>query len=162
VGTGVGLWAWIDAENDEESFEKWTTLTQSLSGLFCASLNFIDSTRTTRPVMSFSPEGDQHVAEGRLYLLHGVLPGEVVCTENLTPFLKLLPCKGKAGIASLLDGHEVFDASWQSMSIDFRSVCPAGLDECHIEMSQRIDMVLDVERAKRPRNNPIPRPVPVE
>lgn len=161
-GTGVELWAWIDAENDGESFEKWTMLTQSLSGLFCASINFIDSTRTTRPVRSFSPEGDHDVSEARLHLLHGVLPGEVVCTENLTPFLKLLPCKGKAGIASLLDGHKVFDASWQSMSIDVRPVCPAGLRECYIEMSQTIDMVLDVERAKRPRDNPIPRPVPAE
>lgn len=161
-GTGVELWAWIEAESDEESFEKWTTLTQSLSGLFCASINFIDSTRTTRPVSSFSLEGHHNDPEGRLRLLHGVLPGEVVCTENLTPFLKLLPCKGKAGIASLLDGHKVFDASWQSMSIDIRPVCLAGLDECHIEMSQTIDMVLDIERAKRPRDNPIPRPVPAD
>ena len=121
-GTGVELWAWIDASTDEESFENWTTLTQSLSGLFCASLNFIDSTRTTRPVRSFSPQGNHKDPQGRLRLLHGVLPGEVVCTENLTPFLKLLPCKGKAGIASLLDGHKVFDASWQSMSIDTRPV----------------------------------------
>jgi GPI-anchor transamidase subunit T len=161
-GTGVELWAWIDAQSDEESFEKWATLTQSLSGLFCASLNFIDSTRTTRPVRSFSSEGDHRSLDGSLRLLHGVLPGEVVCTENLTPFLKLLPCKGKAGIASLLDGHKVFDASWQSMSIDIRPVCPPGLDECYIEMSQTIDMILDIERAKRPRDNPIPRPVPAE
>lgn len=161
-GTGVELWAWIDAESDEESFAQWTTLTQSLSGLFCASLNFIDSTRTTRPVRSFSPEGDHDAPEGRLHLLHGVLPGEVVCTENLTPFLKLLPCKGKAGIASLLDGHRVFDASWQSMSIDVRPVCPPAAGECYMEISQTIDMVLDIERAKRPRDNPIPRPVPAE
>ena len=159
-GTGVELWAWIDAENDDESFEKWATLVQSLSGLFCASLNFIDSTRTTRPVKSFSPEGDHNAVKDHLRLLHGVLPGEVVCTENLTPFLKLLPCKGKAGIASLLDGHKVFDGSWQSMSIDVRPVCPAESEECHMEISQTMDMVLDVERAKRPRENPIPQPVP--
>ncbi|KAF7511073.1 hypothetical protein GJ744_005304 [Endocarpon pusillum] len=161
-GTGVELWAWIDAGDDEESFHKWTTLTQSLSGLFCASLNFVDSTRTTRPVRSFSPEGHHEVSKDHLHLLHGVLPGEVVCTENLTPFLKLLPCKGKAGIASLLDGHKVFDASWQSMSIDVRPVCPTGADECHIEILQTIDMVLDIERAKRPRDNPIPRPFPAD
>jgi GPI-anchor transamidase subunit T len=161
-GTGVELWAWIEADSDKESFEKWTTLTQSLSGLFCASLNFIDDTRTTRPIRTFDPEGDHAASRGHLRLLHGVLPGEVVCTENLTPFLKLLPCKGKAGIASLLDGHKVFDASWQSMSIDTRPVCPAGSESCYVEMSQMIDMVLDIERAKRPRDNPIPRPVPVE
>ena len=158
-GTGVELWAWIEADTQEHSFEKWTTLTQSLSGLFCASLNFIDSTRTTRPVKSFSPHGKHQETGNHLYLLHGVLPGEVVCTENLTPFLKLLPCKGKAGIASLLDGHKVFDASWQSMSIDIKPSCSTTPEQCHIEISQTIDMVLDIERAKRPRDNPIPRPV---
>lgn len=160
-GTGVELWAWLEANGNEEAFENWTTLVQSLSGLFCASLNFVDSTRTTRPVLSFSPTGD-HTKKDDLHLLHGMLPGEVVCTENLTPFLKLLPCKGKAGISSLLDGHKVFDASWQSMSIDVRPKCPQGTAECHIEITQTIDIVLDIERSKRPRDNPIPRPVPVE
>ena len=161
-GTGVELWAWVDAETEDEAFVKWTTLAQSLSGLFCASLNFIDSTRTTKPVLSFQPSGTHHNASQNLHLLHGVLPGEVVCTENLTPFLKLLPCKGKAGISSLLDGHKVFDASWQSMAVDVRPKCSGGKDDCQMEITQTIDVVLDIERSKRPRDNPIPRPIPQE
>jgi phosphatidylinositol glycan class T len=142
---------------------RWLTLTNALSGLFCASLNFIDSTRTTRPVMSFQPSGDhKNSSWDNLHLLHGTLPREVVCTENLTPFLKLLPCKGKAGISSLLDGHKLFDASWQSMSIDVRPVCSAGSNDCQLQITQTIDMVLDIQRSKRPRDNPIPRPVPNE
>ncbi|CAK7200499.1 Subunit of the glycosylphosphatidylinositol transamidase complex-like protein [Sporothrix eucalyptigena] len=157
-GTGVELWAWLDAQTDKAADEKWLTLTNALSGLFCASLNFIDGTRTTRPVMSFQPEGD-HPEGQSMQLLYGTLPREVVCTENLTPFLKLLPCKGKAGIASLLDGHKLFDASWQSMAIDVRPICsPDG--ECVLQIEQTIDMVLDIERSKRPRDNPIPRPLP--
>lgn len=85
-----------------------------------------------------------------LQLLHGVLPHEVVCTENLTPFLKLLPCKGKAGISSLLDGHKLFDASWQAMAIDIRPVCTSETD-CILEIEQTIDMVVDIARSKRPR-----------
>lgn len=158
-GTGVELWAWIEADTDAEAFEHWTTLTQSLSGLFCASLNFIDSTKTTRPATTFEPLGDKKTLEGT-YLLHGVLPGEVVCTENLTPFLKLLPCKGKAGISSLLDGHKVFDAAWQSMSIDIKPKCSPEEPQCQIEIQQTIDVVLDIQRSKRPIDNPIPRPVP--
>lgn len=130
---------------------KWLTLTNALSGLFCASLNFIDGTRTTRPVMSFRPEGNHPSSNStNMHLLYGVLPREVVCTENLTPFLKLLPCKGKTGIASLLDGHKLFDASWQSMAIDVRPVCPPG-GECILEIEQTIDMVLDIDRSTRPR-----------
>ncbi|KAK4031310.1 GPI transamidase component PIG-T [Parachaetomium inaequale] len=157
-GTGVELWAWLEADTDEEADHKWLTLTNALSGLFCASLNFIDGTRTTRPVMSFQPEGD-HSTVTNMHLLYGVLPHEVVCTENLTPFLKLLPCKGKAGIATLLDGHKLFDASWQSMAIDIRPICPPG-GECVLQIEQTIDMVLDIDRSKRPRDNPIPRPPP--
>lgn len=124
-------------------------MTQSLSGLFCASLNFVDSTRTTRPIVSFEPTGD-HSPSNQLHLLHGTLPGEVVCTENLTPFLKLLPCKGKAGVSSLFDGHKLFDASWQSMSVDVRPVC-SQRGECQVQIEQTVDMVLDIDRSKRPR-----------
>jgi len=129
--------------------------------------------------MTFEPATEPSISSREnLYLLHGTLPREVVCTENLTPFLKLLPCKGKAGIASLLDGHKLFDASWQSMAIDVRSVRPGDGSGCSIEMEQTVDMVLDVERSKRPRgqsslvarsikrsqclDNPIPRPRPSE
>lgn len=161
-GTGVELWAWIEASSETEAFAKWTTLTQSLSGLFCASLNFVDSTKTTKPVLTFAPAGDYGAKDPETYFLHGVLPGEVVCTENLTPFLKLLPCKGKAGISSLLDGHKVFDAAWQSMSIDVVPKCPSDKDDCVVEISQAIDVVLDIQRSKRPRDNPIPRPIPKE
>lgn len=125
-------------------------LTNALSGLFCASLNFIDLTRTTKPVLSFLPEGQNASASGdSLHLFHGTLPREVVCTENLTPFLKLLPCKGKAGVSSLFDGHKLFDSSWQSMAIDVKPICQ-GL-ECVLQIEQSIDMVLDIERSKRPR-----------
>ncbi|KAL6709893.1 Subunit of the glycosylphosphatidylinositol transamidase complex-like protein [Coniothyrium glycines] len=160
-GTGVELWAWVQADTEEQAFARWLTLTNALSGLFCASLNFIDATKTIRPVMSFSPEG-QHANVSNLHLLHGTLPHEVVCTENLTPFLKLLPCKGKAGISSLLDGHKLFDAAWQTMAIDVRPICEVGSTTCMIEMEQNVDMVLDIERSKRPRDNPIPRPPPMD
>ncbi|KAI9809576.1 MAG: hypothetical protein M1825_000008 [Sarcosagium campestre] len=162
-GTGVELWAWLEAESTEQADARWTILTNALSGLFCASLNFIDSTRTIRPVISFQPEGfHPNSTSSNLHLLHGTLPREPVCTENLTPFLKLLPCKGKAGISSLLDGHKLFDASWQSMAIDVRPLCPTSGDNCILEMDQTVDMVLDIDRSKRHRDNPIPRPIAVE
>jgi hypothetical protein len=34
--------------------------------------------------------------------LHAMLPHEPLCTENLTPWLRLLPCRDQAGLASLL------------------------------------------------------------
>lgn len=158
-GTGVELWAWIDAATDEEANARWLSLTNALSGLFCASLNFIDATRTIRPVLAFDKQGHHSAASSRtLHLLHGTLPAETVCTENLTPFLKALPCKGRAGISSLLDGHKLFDSTWQTMSIDVQPRCPSGPSSCVVEIEQSIDMVLDLERSRRPRDDPIPRP----
>lgn len=101
--------------------------------------------------MTFEPVGNHSTSQQPLHLLHGTLPGEVVCTENLTPFVKLLPCKGKAGVSSLFDGHRLFDASWQSMSIDFRPTCPENAPECQVEIEHTVDMVLDIARSKRPK-----------
>lgn len=160
-GTGVELWAWVEADTEEEAFGRWRTLNHALSGLFCASMNFIDSTQTSRPLITFQPQGDHLDPDlTRLHLLHGTLPHEVVCTENLTPFLKQLPCKGKAGVASLLDGHKLFDSSWQTMAIDVYPVCNGSGSGCSVNIEQTIDMVLDIERSKRSRDDPIPRPVP--
>ena len=171
--TGVELWAWVEADNHQEyvqnfllfligrlpSFfdrlgihfsadEYWLRLTNALSGLFCSSINFIDQTRTFHPEKAFSSEA-VNVNYTRAYLKHGILAREVVCTENLTPFMKLLPCKGKAGISSLFDGHKLFDSSWQSMSLDVRPVCGTDQRECSVEVHQSVDMVLDLERSKR-------------
>ncbi|QIX01976.1 hypothetical protein AMS68_007493 [Peltaster fructicola] len=158
-GTGVEIWAWLEGQDDAEIEQRWSALVNSLSGLFCASLNFIDSTKTTSPVLTFEPEGQLQSSSAKL--MHGLLPREVICTENLTPFLKLLPCKGKAGISSLLDGHKLFDASWQSMSIDVRTLCPAGA-ACSLEIEQGISMALSIPRSMRGRQDPIPRPLPRE
>lgn len=153
------IWAWIDDQDadsfaasmsdpDGRAYSRWVTLTNALAGLFCASLNFVDSTRTISPALSFTPSS--HHPSGvleNLHLFHGALPREPVCTENLTPFLKLLPCKGRAGISSLLDGHRLFDSQWQAMALDVRPVCEG--DECFVEMVQNADMVIDVERSIR-------------
>lgn len=37
-----------------------------------------------------------------------------------------------------------------------------GDGDCAVEIEQGVDMVLDIERSKRPLDNPIPRPLPIE
>lgn len=115
-GIGVELWAWIAGNDEAAAWENWRQLTHALGGYFCASLNFVDETVTTFPSENIhKPWGDK---PANAWLMRGALPAEPICTENLTPFLKLLPCKGKAGISSLLDGHSLFSSRWQSMSVD--------------------------------------------
>ena len=133
---------------DDRAYSRWVTLTNALAGLFCASLNFVDSTRTISPALAFRPDG-HHPSNitDNLHLFHGALPREPVCTENLTPFLKLLPCKGTAGISSLLDGHKLFDSQWQAMALDVQPVC--NENDCFVEMVQNVDAVINIDRTLR-------------
>lgn len=109
----------------------WGNLSHSLSGMFCASLNFLARPETTAlQAIEFAPSyapacgGDggedtdgcrsgergqtceapaaMEPRAARQRWLYAALPKEVVCTENLTPALKLLPCRDQAGVASLL------------------------------------------------------------
>lgn len=161
-GIGVELWAWVEGNTVSEAESHWSKLVNSLSGFFCASLNFIDSAQTTFPQKSFQFEGNSSVAGSKpLHLLRGALPREPVCTENLTPFIKLLPCKGKAGISSLLDGHKIFDSQWQGMAIDVIQVCD-GPGKCKWKLTQVIDAIIDVPRSIRRKTSAVPVPAPVE
>ncbi|KAB2057147.1 hypothetical protein ES319_A11G149400v1 [Gossypium barbadense] len=103
---GVELWAVFDVPQHHID-ASWKNLTHTLSGLFCASINFLESTATySTPEWSFPP------ASGNVR--YGTLPCEAVCTENLTPWLKLLPCRDKAGIALLLDRPSLYRGFYHS------------------------------------------------
>ena len=49
--------------------------------------------------------------------VYGVLPREAVCTENLTPWLGLLPCAGSSGLALLMDRQVLYGAPYHSMRV---------------------------------------------
>ena len=129
------------------SIEKqWQGLTNGLAGLFCASLGALNEKRTIRPHFAFKPRGDlpsgrylrqklaRRYTDDRISLgvphslFYAPLPSESVCTENLTPFLKLLPCKSSSGIAMLLNPYRVFDADWHGIGVHFRSLGDQGLE----------------------------------
>ena len=108
---------------DELSLDEWwEALKNSLSGLFCASLGRMDTLHTTAPTCTFPPMGGLLLlpAPHKHSLRHATLPAERVCTENLTPFLKLLPCPPCAGVAVLLEPHKIFDAHWHGLGMHVR------------------------------------------
>ncbi|KAJ7747141.1 Gpi16 subunit GPI transamidase component [Mycena maculata] len=117
VGSGAELWAWMGDGAGATVDERWRGLRNALAGLFCASLGSLDELRTTSPAFSFAPHGGVPDAPLPLAIRHASMPSEHVCTENLTSFLKLLPCKSLSGIASLLNPHRLFDADWHGMGL---------------------------------------------
>ncbi|KAB5546424.1 hypothetical protein PHYPO_G00071870 [Pangasianodon hypophthalmus] len=118
---GAELWVWFH-NTVQNVDENWKELTNVLSGIFCASLNFIDSTNTVEPSASFKPLGLGNVTDHR-FLRYATLPREIVCTENLTPWKKLLPCGSKAGLAVLMKSEKLFHSSFHSQAVHIRPIC---------------------------------------
>lgn len=115
--------------NDTQDVDKnWYGLTNALSGLLCTSLNFINSAN------SYETSAD------RVYR-YSNLPRENVCTENLTPWKKLLPCDSTRGLSSLLNSGRVHNANYHSLGIHFRPLCDA--EKCKYELRQTVSLVYD-------------------
>ncbi|KAL7416017.1 GPI transamidase component PIG-T [Mrakia frigida] len=119
-GTGAELWAWMGEGEDPD--DRHNALLHSVSGLFCASLGqALTNSFTTRPYIPHltSPLDPSPY--------HSTSPPSSLCTENLTPFLKLLPSKGRSGISALLKSHRVFEGNWHSMSVKVRREEDGGI-----------------------------------
>lgn len=127
----------------------WTKLVNGLSGQFCASLNFLDTTQSVTPKWSFQPRGitlksSENSTNG--HFRYGTLPGENVCTENLTPWKKLLPCESKRGLATLLNSHSIHRTRYHSIGLSIRMVCPGQAQHCTdpvVELNQNVVLVFD-------------------
>lgn len=139
---GVELWAVFDVPPHQVD-ASWKNLTHSLSGLFCASINFLESSSSYS-----APKWASQSALGSLR--YGSLPREAVCTENLTPWLKLLPCRDKAGLSALMDRPSIYRSFYHSQRLHLTaSRTPAdGLDS-GIILEQTLTVVLqpDIQRA---------------
>ncbi|XDV45664.1 hypothetical protein PO909_013722 [Leuciscus waleckii] len=140
---GAELWVWFhDTVSDVDG--NWKELTNVLSGIFCASLNFIDLTNTVQPSASFKPLGLGNATDHR-FLRYATLPREIVCTENLTPWKKLLPCGSKAGLAVLMKSEKLFHSSFHSQAVHIRPVCQD--EHCTNkawELRQTLNVVFDL------------------
>ncbi|XP_013777389.1 GPI transamidase component PIG-T-like [Limulus polyphemus] len=142
---GAELWTWFKEETPDIS-KAWSDLTNALSGQFCASLNFIDPTNTISPRFSFLPQGvaSQSYAKNYSLLRYSALPREAVCTENLTPWKKLLPCNSKAGLSMLLNAIQVFSATYVSLAVDVRPICRDNdCKEASLELRLSISIVFE-------------------
>ncbi|CAI8605671.1 unnamed protein product [Vicia faba] len=132
---GVELWAVFDVPQHQVDVS-WKNLTHSLSGLFCASINFLESSSTYS-----APKWASQSALGSLR--YGTLPREAVCTENLTPWLKLLPCRDKAGLSALLDRPSIYRSFYHSQRLHLTaSTAPADELDSGIILEQTLTVVL--------------------
>lgn len=141
---GAELYAWFATDVDDIDTQ-WRKLTSTLSGLFCASLNFIDNFNTVIPQMALWPTGAvKPIQNITSQLRYASLPREIVCTENLTPWKKLLPCESSRGFSALLNSRMIHNTKYHSIGVHVRKIC-ANKDctDTHLEIKQTVALVYD-------------------
>ncbi|XP_072945035.1 GPI transamidase component PIG-T [Epargyreus clarus] len=141
---GAELYAWFSPDVKDVDTQ-WRKLSATLSGLFCASLNFIDNFNTVTPQMALWPMGAvQSKQNATSYLRYASLPREIVCTENLTPWKKLLPCESRHGFASLLNSRMIHNTNYHSIGVHVRQMCKSSTcAETNLEIKQTVALVYD-------------------
>ncbi|TPX49310.1 hypothetical protein SeLEV6574_g01564 [Synchytrium endobioticum] len=105
----------------------WKGFTHALSGLFCASLNFMDDAKTVAwsPLTGVRPWNGRHKASA----------------------VKLLPCQTKAGLASLYNSYKVYDANYHSLATSIVSACrDVDCAKTDLKFTQSLTVVLDPVR----------------
>lgn len=146
AGPGAELWVWF--KNGTENVDQnWKDLVNSLSGLLCATLNFMEKSNTLSPQLSLRPMGAFNVKEelDNQYIKYATLPREIVCTENLTPWIKLLPCDKKRGLSTLLNSKNIHNTNYHSLGIDFRHIClDKTCTQIGLELKQTVSLVHDL------------------
>lgn len=101
--------------------EYWIQSSRTISGLFGLSINLIDNPNTVKPKFVFNSSLNNDNVR------YASIPNEIVCTENLTPWVKLLPCTNK-GIAQLLKNPpKLFESHYLLLGLHFKQSCQVNL-----------------------------------
>lgn len=157
---GAEVYAWfVDTDHASKRLTdalvdaQWKRLVDTLSGLLCASLTFVDASNTLRPQFSFRPQfsngalptaSANEPAAGRRFVRYATLPREIVCTENLTPWKKLLPCRQRqAGLVSLLNSGHIHSTNYHSLGLHLRTLQTASDAPRRLELKQTANLVYD-------------------
>ncbi|KAM0748593.1 Gpi16 subunit, GPI transamidase component [Meredithblackwellia eburnea MCA 4105] len=134
--SGIELQAWLkkgaSGVNDEDletdggedwDRRRWSRFKGAISGAFCAGIaqgkdEGDDFTRTASNLAQQEhPFRGEGLAEDHVIYTTRTPRLSATCTESLTPFIALLPCTSRAGIASLLNPHTLFDGDWTMIRI---------------------------------------------
>lgn len=125
---------------------QWIELSEALSGLLCASFSFVEETNTIAPEYSFRPASSASTSSNSSFIRYAALPREVVCTENLTPWKKLLPCDPQEGFLSLLNAQQIYSTNYHSVGIHVRQLClDSSCSDIILESKQTVNLVHDLK-----------------
>uniref|UniRef100_A0A0N5AGZ4 GPI transamidase component PIG-T n=1 Tax=Syphacia muris TaxID=451379 RepID=A0A0N5AGZ4_9BILA len=132
--------------NETSVDDRWNHFVNLLNGIFCTSLLEMVPALTASPLYTTYSTSKKQTST-LLLTRQAALPGESVCTENLTPWRKLLPCK-ETGLCILLSPEKLYSSSYHSMGIHMtRMTCSDKLESCdnRTRLEFDLDMVTDVD-----------------
>ncbi|BHF71128.1 hypothetical protein SprV_0401418300 [Sparganum proliferum] len=141
VNGGAEVWALFSPKATDIA-KSWSFFLEALSGQFCASLSHLGLRKNSFSLQwSYRPSGlSENFTSDNFakYFRYGQLPHEELCTENFTPWAKLLPCKKLMGLASLLKPRSVFRARYNSLNIE-----APDCQRLSVELRQSLSIVFD-------------------
>lgn len=144
--SGSELWAIFENGLSEKIVdENWLQSSRTISGLFGLSINLKDNPNTVKPKYLNLAIGNSSSLDAN-NLRYVSVPNEIICTENLTPWIKLLPCGRNKGVAQLFKNiQKLFEAQYLLAGLDYDKKCmdPNCLKE-KIEFTQTISLVYDL------------------
>lgn len=103
-------------EGGEGETSRWEGFCEALGAMLGASMGFLKDAHSIR-------------RGNRTWM--GWLPGETVCTENLTPWIHMLPCRDRSGFGRLLNPLKIFASTHHSLGMVFQRVA----EEAHVTFS---------------------------
>ncbi|RCN44942.1 Gpi16 subunit, GPI transamidase component, partial [Ancylostoma caninum] len=120
--TGATVHAWIYG-NETTVDGRWRTLINALNGVFCTALTSIVPELTSSPKLAFRPF--RSATDREMQLRYSAVGRETVCTENLTPWKKLLPCK-QHGLVTLFNPIKLYENVYHSIGLQLHPACEAA------------------------------------
>ena len=150
---GAEMWAVIEPSPSRRSIEsRWRQLQSSLAGLFCASLNQMKAPSESKPLEAFAQ--DTSIPLSTSNFRYGSLPREFVCTENLSPFVKMLPCRSRRGLATLLEPVKLYGSQYHAIQVKLMPVNDLNGKRVGWTFKQTVTVVLDPRSKQYGNFNP--------
>lgn len=115
-------------------------------------MSFIDQSNTISPEFTIRPtftSNDGAFNSTKYKIRYSTLPREIVCTENLTPWKKLLPVRPSGGLVSLLASGHIHKTNYHSLGLHVRRLAipkaklKVSKDHKLFEIRQTVNLVFD-------------------
>ena len=170
VPSGVSLFAsFVDDQHLTKSVDdRWTELKQSLSGLFCSGIAHMNKDTTlserinvenvfvdTHPSIA---QAMMNVTSDPRAIRYGILSFEPVCTENLMPWIRLLPCRDQRGLASWIDSSDAFATPFHELVVHFKRCVSENLTKDVVRPWELTQTFTVVKSGSRWHRDSIPTP----